>query len=371
MSEIEDDASLSDGEEAANNDVQEENMSEKEDQIEPCPLTQEIMIPGLSLLCRTGNGLAHAFVKLELKDRRLTDIALVSSFVHLRFLDVSSNHLSDLSPLATLTQLLWLKARTQITPYSSYSAPFFTRILGDGNMVAGFRGQPLGQLTYLQWLSLALNRLRDLEGLEGPALESLNLIGKGIQSVSVSLLGNGIQRVSVSLLGNGIQRVSVSLLGNGIQRVSGLQYHLLTNLVTLELRGNKLETTDGIYLPNLRRLYLAQNAIKRLEGLGKLEHLTTLHLRDNQLETLDGISPNMKTLQYLNIRGNLVSAQRALRSLVGVSRTLRALVLAENPLVETGDYRLCVLSRLPLLERLDKEPISPEEKSEAQEKLRV
>ncbi|XP_041692026.1 leucine-rich repeat-containing protein 23 isoform X2 [Coregonus clupeaformis] len=326
MSEIEDDASLSDGEEAANEDVQEENMSEKEDQIEPCPLTQEIMIPGLSLLCRTGNGLAHAFVKLELKDRRLTDIALVSSFVHLRFLDVSSNHLSDLSPLATLTQLLWLK--------------------GDGNMVAGFRGQPLGQLTYLQWLSLALNRLRDLEGLEGPALESLNLIG------------------------NGIQRVSVSLLGNGIQRVSGLQYHLLTNLVTLELRGNKLETTDGIYLPNLRRLYLAQNAIKRLEGLGKLEHLTTLHLRDNQLETLDGISPNMKTLQYLNIRGNLVSAQRALRSLVGVSKTLRALVLAENPLVETGDYRLCVLSRLPLLERLDKEPISPEEKSEAQEKLR-
>ncbi|XP_031650742.1 leucine-rich repeat-containing protein 23 isoform X2 [Oncorhynchus kisutch] len=314
LSEGEEAAALSEGEEAANEDGQEENMSEKEDQIEPCPLTKEILIPGLSLLCRTGNGLAHAFVKLQLENRRLTDMALVSSFVHLRFLDVSSNHLSDLSPLAALTQLLWLK--------------------GDGNMVAGFRGQPLGQLTYLQWLSLALNRLKDLEGLEGLGLESLNLIG------------------------------------NGIQRVSGLRYHHLTNLVTLELRGNKLETTDGIYLPNLRRLYLAQNTIKRLEGLGKLERLTTLHLRDNQLETLDGISPNMKALQYLNIRGNLVSAQRALRSLVGVSRTLRALVLAENPLVETEDYRLCVLSRLPLLERLDKEPISPEEKSEAQEKLR-
>lgn len=46
----------------------------------------------------------------------------------------------------------------------------------------------------------------------------------------------------------------------------------------------------------------AQNVIKRLEGLHKLERLTILHLRDNQLETLDGISPNMKSLQYLNVR---------------------------------------------------------------------
>ncbi|XP_042168208.1 leucine-rich repeat-containing protein 23-like, partial [Oncorhynchus tshawytscha] len=237
LSEGEEATALSEGEEVA-------ALSEGEE-IEPCPLTKEILIP-VCLFCVAPNGLAHAFVKLQLENRRLTDMALVSSFVHLRFLDVSSNHLSDLSPLAALTQLLWLK--------------------GDGNMVAGFRGQPLGQLTYLQWLSLALNRIKDLEGLEGLGLESLNLIG------------------------------------NGIQRVSGLRYHHLTNLVTLELRGNKLETTDGIYLPNLRRLYLAQNTIKRLEGLGKLERLTTLHLRDNQLETLDGISPNMKALQYLNIR---------------------------------------------------------------------
>lgn len=112
--------------------------------------------------------------------------------------------------------------------------------------------------------------------------------------------------------------------------MQGLEHHQLTNLVTLELRGNCLETTDGIYLPNLRNLYLvclvgtllqvnlpvgiiskdlqyhlalslqAKNKIKRLEGLEGLEQLNTLHLRDNQLESLDGI--NMKRLQYLNIR---------------------------------------------------------------------
>uniref|UniRef100_A0A4W4ERE8 Leucine-rich repeat-containing protein 23 n=1 Tax=Electrophorus electricus TaxID=8005 RepID=A0A4W4ERE8_ELEEL len=171
-------------------------------QIEPCSLTQDMIVPGLSLLCRTGNGLAHAFVKLDIKDRHLTDIVLLRSFIHLRFLDISSNYLSDLSPLAALTQLLWLK--------------------GDGNRIEGFQGQPLGQLTYLQWLSLAVNHLCDVEGLGGPSLESLNLIG------------------------------------NGIQRMAGLECQSLTNLVTLELRGNRLETTDGIYLPNLRCLYLVR-----------------------------------------------------------------------------------------------------------------
>lgn len=42
--------------------------------------------------------------------RSLTDIATISNYVHLRFLDISNNHLTDLNPLASLTQLLWLKA---------------------------------------------------------------------------------------------------------------------------------------------------------------------------------------------------------------------------------------------------------------------
>lgn len=46
------------------------------------------------------------------------------------------------------------------------------------------------------------------------------------------------------------------ILGNGIQTMHGLECNNLTNLVTLELRGNCLETTDGIYLPNLRHLHL-------------------------------------------------------------------------------------------------------------------
>uniref|UniRef100_A0A671UVL5 Leucine-rich repeat-containing protein 23 n=1 Tax=Sparus aurata TaxID=8175 RepID=A0A671UVL5_SPAAU len=297
-----------------NNTLDEFNRSlSSTSQVQVCQLTQETISHGLSLLCRTGNGLGHAFVKLDLKEKRLNDIAAISSFVHLRFLDVSNNHLTDLSPLSSLTQLLWLKV--------------------DNNAVACIKGQPFAQLAYLQWLSMAGNRLTELDDLAGPALECLNLTG------------------------------------NGIQRLNGLQGSCFANLVTLELRGNKLDTTEGINLPNLRQLYLAQNVIKRLEGLEKLERLTTLHLRENQLDTLDGLSSNMKCLQYLNVRGNAILDEIALKCLELVSKTLRALVLFGNPLVETVDYRLSVLIVLPQLERLDKEPVTTRERIEAQERI--
>uniref|UniRef100_A0A3Q3WW96 Leucine-rich repeat-containing protein 23 n=1 Tax=Mola mola TaxID=94237 RepID=A0A3Q3WW96_MOLML len=147
---------------------------------------------GLSLLSQTGNGLGHAFIKLDLNDKQLNDITALSSYVHLRFLDVSNNHITNLSPLASLTHLLWLKARRQ----------------------------PFAQLRYLQWLSIAGNHITDPDGLVGPSLERL------------------------------------ILSGNDIQKVSGLHSGFFMNLVSLELRGNQLETTDGISLPKLQRLYL-------------------------------------------------------------------------------------------------------------------
>ncbi|XP_025757275.1 leucine-rich repeat-containing protein 23 isoform X3 [Oreochromis niloticus] len=287
-------------------------------------LTQEIISQGLSLLCRTGNGLAHAFVKLNLQKRGLDDIAAINSYIHIRFLDLSNNHLADLSPLSSLTQLLWLKV--------------------DNNAVMCFKEQPFAQLTYLQWLSIAMNQLTDVDGLVGPALESLNLTG------------------------------------NRIQRLNGFQYGSFANLVTLELRGNHLETTDGINLPHLQQLYLAQNAIKRLEGLEKLERLTTLHLRDNQLESLDGLSPSMKCLQYLNARcmvtwktsvlGNAIIDENALRYIGFLSQSLRVLVLSGNPVAENSEYRINVLILVPQLERLDKNPVFPEDRAEAWERIR-
>uniref|UniRef100_A0A2R8MHJ6 Leucine rich repeat containing 23 n=1 Tax=Callithrix jacchus TaxID=9483 RepID=A0A2R8MHJ6_CALJA len=163
----------------------------------PNPLTEDMMKEGLSLLCKTGSGLAHAYVKLEVKERDLTDIYLLRSYIHLRYVDVSENHLTDLSPLNHLTHLLWLKA--------------------DGNRL---RSAQLNELPYLQTASFAYNQITDTEGISHPRLGSVNL------------------------------------KGNNIHMVTGLDPQKLISLHTLELRGNQLESTLGINLPKLKNLYL-------------------------------------------------------------------------------------------------------------------
>uniref|UniRef100_A0A3B3WLT2 Leucine rich repeat containing 23 n=1 Tax=Poecilia mexicana TaxID=48701 RepID=A0A3B3WLT2_9TELE len=272
------------------------------DWIQVFPLNKEIIIEGLSLLCQTGKKLEH------LKN-------LIYSYIHIRFLDLSNNYISDLSPLASMTHLLWLKV--------------------DRNSMKSFKEQPLSEFTFLQWLSVASNQIVDMEGLVGPSIETL------------------------------------ILSGNSIQKINGLRNADFANLVILELRGNQLETTSGFDLPNLRKLYLAQNFIKHLEGLEKLERLTTLHLRDNQLVTLEGLCPEMKSLQYLNIRGNAIAEGDALRSLHFLTSSLKTLVIAENPVVDAVPYRQTVLILLPQLERIDKEPVTLAERTEARRTIRT
>uniref|UniRef100_A0A8C9EQS7 Leucine rich repeat containing 23 n=1 Tax=Pavo cristatus TaxID=9049 RepID=A0A8C9EQS7_PAVCR len=156
-----------------------------------CPLTEEMLKEGLSLLCKIGNGLAHAYVKFEAKYKDLTDISLLECFIHLRYVDLSENKLQDLSPLSSLTHLLWLKV--------------------DGNLLTSAHMQ---ELPYLQIISFAHNRIKNLEGITHPHL-----------SLHCSL---------------------------GLSQA-------LHSLRILELRGNKLESTAGLYLPKLKSLYLVRD----------------------------------------------------------------------------------------------------------------
>ncbi|XP_072847867.2 leucine-rich repeat-containing protein 23 isoform X1 [Pogona vitticeps] len=289
---------------------EEEKEAGEEEEEEPQVtnlLSEDIMKEGLSLLCKTGNGLAHAFVKFEAKEKELTDITLIQSFIHLRYVDLSDNLIRDLSPLSSLTHLLWLKV--------------------DGNRLTS---ASMDELPYLQIASFANNHIKDTNGINHPRLTSLNL------------------------------------KGNEIEVISGLDPDKLSNLHTLELRGNNLKSTAGLYLPKLKNLYLAQNALTHLEGLEDLEQLTILHLRDNQLESLDGFSETMKSLQYLNIRGNAIGQIQELSKLQ-VLPMLRALVLLDNPCTEEGDYRVETLVLLPRLERLDKDFFEEEERADAED----
>jgi len=271
------------------------------------PLIQEMIPEYLSLLSKIGTGLAHAYVRFDAHERDLTDIEYLKKFIHVRYLDLSGNFISDISSVNNLTHLLTLKL--------------------DRNNLASAALDPL---PYLQSANFATNKLVDTEGIEHPLLETLNLNS------------------------------------NQITQITNFSPKTLSNITTLELRGNKLTTTAGINLPTLKNLYLAANQITTIEGLDGLEKLQKLHIRDNQIANLDGFTEGLKSLQYINIRGNSISDLKELKKLTCLPM-LRAVVLTDNPCMEEEGYRIEVLMILRKLERLDKEEYQAEERDEAEE----
>lgn len=63
----------------------------------------------------------------------------------------------------------------------------------DNNTVASFKGQPFEHLRYLQWLSIIMNLVTELDGLIAPSLETLNLTGWPVRKsdVLITLLSLG------------------------------------------------------------------------------------------------------------------------------------------------------------------------------------
>jgi len=92
------------------------------------------------------------------------------------------------------------------------------------------------------------------------------------------------------------------VVGNEIVDVDKMNFSKLSRLATLELKENKLTTTAGIHLPSLKKLYLGENAITKVEELSRLGNLTILHLRGNNISKLDGFTEHLRQLQYLNLR---------------------------------------------------------------------
>lgn len=292
-----DEPELLDGEERKNN---EEDLVQQ-------PLTQEIISTGLSLLCKTGNGLAHAFARLDVKERELTDISYLKHFVHLRYVDISSNKIRDVSPLNHLTHLLTIKA--------------------DKNLITSAK---LNDLPYLQIVNFADNGIQSCEGISHPLLDTLNLNG------------------------------------NSIADLNSLNIARLNRLSTLELKSNKLTSTKGIHLPSLRKLFLGDNSIVQIEDMSRLSKLTTLHLRNNKISSLTGFTEHLKQLQYLNLRQNDIGTFSEIEKLKCLP-FLRALVLRQNPVCIEEGYRIEILVLLRRLERLDQDVYAEDERQEAEE----
>lgn len=158
---------------------------------------------------------------------------------------------------------------------------------------------------------------------------------------------------------------------NNIEEIT-LNPYDLENLKTLEIGGNILTTTNGIFFPGLIRLYLGENQIERLEGLEILVNLKILHLRSNKISNLSGFDSRCAKLNYLNLRNNEISKISELEKL-NCLPALETLIVMENPAIderemeEEATYRHIILAMLPNLTRIDKDPVLYDERKEAKE----
>jgi len=97
--------------------------------------------------------------------RELTNIGLLKTFIHLRYVDVSKNNLKDISPLSALTHMLTLKA--------------------DENKLSSAK---LEEMPFLQVATFNNNKITSTEGINHPMLEHLSMNSKFVISFSPNVI---------------------------------------------------------------------------------------------------------------------------------------------------------------------------------------
>ena len=167
---------------------------------------------------------------------------------------VNSNHISDFSPLSSLTNLRRLDlGGNSISDLSALSGA-------------------ISRLTRLEWLALDNNSLSDISALS----ELTNL-------TSLSLFSNNIS--DISALSELTNLRTLSLFINSISDVSALSG--LPNLEWLDLHNNSISDVSALSgLPNLRQLWLSANSISDVSTLSGLTNLRWLILDINSISNI-------------------------------------------------------------------------------------
>ncbi|XP_018647856.1 putative calpain 4, 6, 7, invertebrate [Schistosoma mansoni] len=277
-------------------------------------LTKEIIAENLSIPYRLGYGFSYAYIKLDCSDKSLFDIEILRGYIHLRFIMLSNNFITDLSPLTEMSNLQYLKV--------------------DNNQITS--AESLKSSRYLQYLDLSSNKLTTINNLSFPYLQYLKVNDNAIASLKSETDTN-------------------------------LSSEQFPDLHTLELRGNRLSTLSGIDdMINLKTLYCAENLLRRLEGISSLKSLVRLHLRDNRLSKLTDFTENLTSLEYINLRGNQISKFSEVKRL-NCLPSLKFLSLVDNPITEKDNYRQMVVGLVNRLQRLDKKRVPDMFRSTAME----
>ncbi|NWR95025.1 LRGUK protein, partial [Furnarius figulus] len=256
---------------------------------------------GLHRLGCSAPGTEYVFLNLTLSGQELSDISILSGYVHLQKLELCNNKINDLSCVSHMPYLLELDAsHNELTTYFGFKPPKNLKEVDFSyNQIP--KMQDLSAYHSLTKLLLDYNSIEEIRGLEKcPSLSHL------------------------------------SLSHNRLRAIQGLQN---LPIKTLHLGSNQLEKVTGMEsLKALRNLDLSCNKITSLQGLEEHDLLEVINLEDNQIAELQ----ELHWIEDLPL--------------------LRDLNLLKNPLQEQTDYWLSAIFMLLQLTELDLQKITVEQK---------
>ena len=252
--------------------------------------------------------------RLNVWNRNIRDLTGLEFAKNLYFLDVESNSISDISPLAGLTNLTELikmghNPISDISPLASLTK--LRRILLNDTEVADL--SPLASLRDLEEINVAATRISSLAPLAGlKNLKNLNTIHSDISDLSplagltnlTRLLLYDCKATDLSPL-RGLTKLR--WLGfphtNNITDFSPLSG--LTELRHLDLFHTEISDTSALAgLVNLETLILNENRIVNVSPLASLRNLKRLELQVNNISDFSPLDRIRETIEVFNWYAN-------------------------------------------------------------------
>ena len=246
----------------------------------------------------------------------ISDISPLAGLTQLTSLDLENNSISDISPLGGLTNLTQLylsdNAITDISPLGGLYQ--LTTLWIQSNSITDL--SPLGRLTNLTWLDLRSNAITDISPLAGL-----------YQLISLWLSRNAI--TDISPLAGLNTLIHLLLDQNSITDISPLAG--LYQLTALRLHKNSITDISPLAgLNTLAYLLLHKNSIIDISPLAGLNELTTLFLDNNSISDISPLA-GLNQLTELDLRHNSISDISPLVENTGLGSE-DYVKLTENPL---------------------------------------
>ena len=248
----------------------------------------------------TGLNLGAAWSDGELHRNPISNVSPLASLTNLEWLDLSGTDVSDVSALANLTNLVVLNLWS--TDVSDVSA--------------------LENLTKLEWLSLDYTDVSDVSALAHlTKLEWLGLSGTDVSDVSALAHLTNLEGLDlydtvvsdVSALENLTKLVELNLVGTDVSDVSALAH--LTKLVELRLGGTDVSDVSALEnLTKLEGLDLGYTAVSDVSVPAHLTKLEWLDLGGTDVSDVSALA-HLTKLEWLDLRYTAVSDVSALENL--------------------------------------------------------